>query len=266
MTGKIDDHWAAADAYEWYMGRWSRLVATEFIAWLQATPQGHWLEVGSGTGALTAAIIARGAPASIVACDPSASFVGQLAAKLGDTRVSHVVAGVDALPVHPNGFDVVVSGLVLNFIPEPQTALSAMRDRCRPGGMVAAYVWDYDGGVDFLRHFWEEAVALDRSAAALDESRRFGAWHLSHLASVFEAAGFDDVQQEALAVLTPFETFDDFWKPFLGGTGPAPSYVASLTESQRTSLARRLDARLPRAGNGHIQLHARALAARGLRR
>lgn len=160
----------------------------------------------------------------------------------------------------------IVSGLVLNFLPAPHAALSAMRDRVRSGGVVAAYLWDYAAvGVDLLRYFWEEAVASDASAAALDESQRFATWQRSFVTSLFEGAGLVGVESATLTVPTTFATFDDYWRPFLGGTGPAPSYVASLAERERDVLAKRLRARLPSGVDGAIHLQARGLAFRGAR-
>ena len=259
------DRWAAGSAYEAYMGRWSRLLAREFLDWLKPDRARHWLEVGCGTGALTSSIVARSEPASIVACDPSVSFVEHVKAKLPDPRVSSVVATADAPPSRAGGFDAIVSGLVLNFVPQPGAALAAMRERLRSGGVVAAYLWDYSGGVEFLAHFWEEATASDPDAAVLDESRRFAAWRPSHVTSLFDAAGLVAIESATLAVPTVFSTFDDYWRPFLGGAGPAPSYVASLPEPRRDALAKRLEARLPRSADGSIRLHARALAIRGRR-
>jgi SAM-dependent methyltransferase len=247
------------------MGRWSRLVAAEFLHWLAPGPSKHWLELGCGTGALTSSIVERCEPASVVASDQSAPFVEHARAMLPDTRVSFVAAAADALPVRDGGFDVIVSGLVLNFVPKPDAALEALRERARPGGTVALYVWDYAGGIEFLRYFWEEAVASDSNAASLDESRRFGDWQRARLTSLFEAVGFARVESAPLEVATTFEDFDDFWKPFLGGAGPAPSYVASLSESNRDALAKRLRARLPVENDGSIRLRARAWAVRGAR-
>jgi len=265
MTQGIDDSWALGEAYDAYMGRWSRLVAREFLHWLAADPECHWLEVGCGTGALTSTICHLAQPSSVIASDQSASFVAHAHRHVVDPRVSHVAAAADALPRRTGGFDVIVSGLVLNFIPDPSAALTAMRERVRPGGSVAAYVWDYAGGIEFLRHFWEEAVSLDPRASAVDESRRFGAWQLTHLTSLFDAAGLLDVRGGWLTVPTTFANFEDYWRPFLGATGPAPSYVASLSPPDRERLAQRLKARLPSARDGSIRLEARALAVHGVR-
>lgn len=265
MVDAGEDRWSVGGAYDAYMGRWSALVARAFLDWLDAPPAGHWLEVGCGTGALTSSIGVLCEPASIVASDPSASFVEHARMKLEDERISYVATAADALPTRSGGFDAIVSGLVLNFIPEPAAALMAMNERVRPGGIVAAYLWDYSGGVELLHHFWEAAVAGDRGAALLDEARRFATWTLPQLESLFEAAGMVGVVVSALTVPTAFASFDDYWNPFLGGTGPAPSYVASLSEQERESLADRLRQRLPLAEDGSIRLRARALAVRGLR-
>jgi SAM-dependent methyltransferase len=264
MTEVSDDSWATGAAYEAYMGRWSRLLARAFLEWLQAKPGGHWLEVGCGTGSLTASICAFCEPTSVVASDPSAAFIEHARSTLSDVRTSFVTAAADTLPRRDGGFDAVISGLVLNFIQKPDRALAAMRERVRPGGTVAAYVWEYAGGVEFLRHFWDEAAALDPSAAALDEARRFGPWQTSTLASLFRGAGLARVETEVIDIPTDFADFDDYWKPFLGGTGPAPSYVASLDQTQCEGLRERLRRRIPSGDDGRIQFRARASAVRGV--
>jgi SAM-dependent methyltransferase len=246
------------------MGRWSRELARVFVDWLRPQPSGHWLDVGCGTGALIAAIRDRAQPASLVGCDPSEPFIGHARSTFSGPCTFQVIPGVDALPSHNGGFDAVVSGLVLNFVPEPGWALAAMRDRCRPGGTLAAYVWDYAGGVEFLRYFWEEAVALDPQAAALDESLRFGLWQTPALATLFREVSLAQVETSVLEIPTDFVDFDDYWKPFLGGSGPAPSYVATLDATRRESLRARLERRLPAGGDGHIRLRARASAVRGV--
>ena len=246
------------------MGRWSRELARVFVDWLRPQPSGHWLEVGCGTGAVSATIRDRAQPASIVACDPSEPFIAHARSRFSDACTCHVTPDADALPSRDGGFDAVVSGLVLNFVPEPGRALAVMRERCRPGGTVAAYVWDYAGGVEFLRYFWEGAVALDPKAAALDESLRFELWQTPALATLLLEASLAQVETSVLEIPTDFVDFDDYWKPFLGGSGPAPGYVATLDATQRESLRARLERRLPAGSDGHIRLRARALAVRGV--
>ncbi len=264
MTSAPDDRWLAGDAYEQYMGRWSRPLARRFVEWLAVEPSAHWLEVGCGTGALTSAILAHAQATSVVACDPSEPFVDHARMILSDPRVSFVVASADALPNRDGGFDAVVSGLVLNFLPDPAETVAEFRQRARPGGTVAAYVWDYADGMEFLRVFWDEAAAGDPQAAALHEGRRFPLCHPPVLASTFAAAGLEHVQTDALVVPTVFASFDDYWQPFLRGTGPAPSYASALSPDKRASLHDRLRQRLSTREDAPIQLAARAWAVRGV--
>jgi SAM-dependent methyltransferase len=259
----VNDRWAVGAAYEAYMGRWSRTLAKSFVDWLAVEARAHWLDVGCGTGALTAAICELGRPASVVACDPSGPFIETASSTLPDKRVSFELAGGEHLPEREGGFDIVVSGLVLNFLPDPVRALRAMRRRLGARGIVAAYVWDYSGGVQFIQHFWQAAVELDPSAQPLDESRRFEAFGREQLAQHFNAAGLGEVMVDALSLPTVFASFDDYWEPFLGRTGPAPSYVASLPSDRRGRLREALRERLTPGGDGCIALEARAWAVRG---
>ena len=137
----MDDRWLAGDAYERYMGRWSRPLARAFLEWLHPPSDAHWLELGCGTGALTAAIVASSNPGSVLACDPSDAFVEHAHQRVTDPRVSFVVAGAGTPPARDGGFDLVVSGLVLNFLAAPEAALATLRQRLRPGGSVSAFVW-----------------------------------------------------------------------------------------------------------------------------
>ena len=264
MTSESADKWQSGAAYESYMGRWSRFLARPFVEWLDVKPAAHWLDVGCGTGALTHAVCEHGDPASVVACDSADAFVEHARKSRPDARASFVVAGADALPSRPGGFDAIVSGLVLNFLPQPQRALASMRERLGANGLAGAYVWDYAVGTEFLQHFWAEAAASDPRATALDERTRFPLCEPTALASLFRAAGFADVDTMALDIPTAFVDFDDFWRPFLGGTGPAPSYVTALEPQQREDLRRRLARRLPAERDGSIRLRARAWAVRGI--
>jgi len=264
VSDRSGDGWQAGDAYEAYMGRWSRSLAREFVAWLRPAAGGQILEVGCGTGALTSALCGACQPAAVVACDLSTTFIEHAREHLSDARVSFVVSGAGALPAREAGFDLVVSGLVLNFLPDPGQALAEMRARLRPGGSVAAYVWDYAGRMELLRCFWEEAAALDPRAVQLDEGRRFPLCQTAALATLFQSAGLLQVETGALEIATDFNGLADYWAPFLQGTGPAPSYVASLEAEHREQLRERLARRLPVQSDGQIRLRARAWAARGV--
>ena len=264
MTSVPGDRWVTGDAYEAYMGRWSRPLARAFVEWLRPKSSAHWLEMGCGTGALTSAICELGEPASVVACDPSEPFIAHARQHLSDARASFVVAGAETLPRREGGFDAIVAGLVLNFLPDPGAVVTAVRERLRPGGTVAAYVWDYAEGMEFLKAFWDEAVALDPRASALDEGRRFPLCRTAALAALFSAGGLAQVTTAPLVIPTDFASFDDYWTPFLRGTGPAPSYVASLDPSSRELLRERLTRRLHSGSGGRIHLKARAWAVRGV--
>lgn len=244
------------------MGRWSRQLAPRFVSWLRIGDGAHWLDVGCGTGAMTMAICANASPASVVGCDPSEPFVEYARSEARDPRASFAVAGVDRLPERPGGFDSVTSLFAFNFFPEAGAAILEMRKRTAPGGVVSACVWDYAGGMEFLRRFWDAAVSLDPKARALDEGRRFPICRPDALTAAFDSGGLAGVRWEPIEIATEFASFDDYWRPMLGGTGPAPSYVASLEVEQRTELARRLEAALPRTPNGTIPLTARAWAIR----
>lgn len=256
------DLWESARAYERFMGRWSRELARVLVTWLGVPPGRHWLEVGCGPGALTSAILAIGHPASVVATDSSKQFIAHARAALPDHRVQFLTARAGELPTRAGGYDAVASSLVLNFIPDPTTALREMRSLAAEHGIVAACVWDYAGGMQFLRRFWDAAVELDPAARLHDEGERFPICSPSALHAAFQGAGFARVGVEALEVATRFQDFDDYWTPFLGGPGPAPGYLSSLSVQRQQELARRLAATLPRSEDGSIALTAKAWAAR----
>jgi SAM-dependent methyltransferase len=257
--------WAGAASYEAYVGRWSRAVAPRFLAWLEVPPGRAWLDVGCGTGAVTAAVLDSCSPASVVGVDPSPAFLASARAHVPDDRAAFRAGDAQALPLDDASVDVAVSGLVLNFVPNRAAALAEMRRVVRAGGTVAAYVWDYADGMQLIRSFWDAAVELDPAARDLDEGRRFGDCRPEPLRDLLHGAGFGDVVVEGVVVPTVFTDVDDYWAPFLGGTGPAPAYVASLGEEQRSALRDVLGARLVPASDGSIRLSARAWAVRGRR-
>jgi SAM-dependent methyltransferase len=259
-AGSPDGRWASGTGYEQYVGRWSRPVARRFVSWLAPAARIRWLEIGCGTGALTAAITADADPAGVVAIDPSPGFISSARARVLDPRVEFIQSDVATLP--RGEFDIVVSGLVFNFLPDTAAALTAMRSSS-PQGTVAAYVWDYADGMQMIRHFWDAAVALDPAASPLDEAVRFPICDPERLAGAWTGAGLRDVRTCALEVPTSFADFDDLWSPFLAGQGPAPGYVASLEESHRRELRERLRNTLPHAPDGSVPLVARAWAVRG---
>jgi SAM-dependent methyltransferase len=257
--------WASGQAYEPYVGRWSRLVARELLAWLAVPAGARWLDVGCGTGALSATILAVAAPSAVNAVDQSEGFVGFAREQVRDSRASFEVGDAQALRFEDASFDAVVSGLVLNFLPSAEHGVVEMARVARPGGVVAAYVWDYAGEMQLMRHFWDAAGELDPAARELDEGRRFPVCRPGPLEQVFQGAGLHKVAVRSIDVPTDFRDFEEYWAPFLGGQGPAPSYAMSLDDEQRAALRERLRAGLPTAEDGSIRLLARAWAARGSR-
>ncbi|GAB3942755.1 class I SAM-dependent methyltransferase [Micromonospora vulcania] len=255
--------WADGDAYEAYVGRWSRLVAADFLTGLDAPPGRHWLDVGCGTGALTSTILTGADPVRVTGVDRSAGFVGNARARVGDARATFQVGDAGALPLSDHSADVVVSGLTLNFVPEPARAVAEFARVVRPAGTVAAYVWDYADGMAMMRYFWSAAGQFDPVAAELDEGRRFTMCSPDGLRELWNDAGLGEVSVRPVEVPTVFTDFADYWTPFLGGQGAAPAYVATLAEPDRIALRSLLAARLPIESDGSIRLTARAWAVRG---
>jgi SAM-dependent methyltransferase/ribosomal protein S18 acetylase RimI-like enzyme len=256
---RVADTWERGDPYEQYVGRWSRRVAPVFLAWLRPPPGLRWLDVGCGTGALSHAILETCAPASVAGVEPSDGFLARAREHLGARAALHRGIATE-LPLGEGSIDATVSGLVLNFVPDRAAALREMARVTAPGGTIAAYVWDYAGGMELMRVFWDAAVALDPGAAALDQAGRFPMCRPDALAELFASAGLRDVRVTAIDVATPFASFDDYWRPFLGGQGPAPAYTMALAESARERLRDRLRTRLTPAADGPFSLTARAWA------
>jgi len=256
------DSWHGGDAYERYMGRWSRQVAPRFLSWLDAPAGRRWLDVGCGTGALCAAILAQCAPAAVTGVEPSAGFLANARRGLPADVVLHQAAA-GALPLPDGAVDITVSGLVLNFVPDVPAALSEMMRVTAAGGQVAVYVWDYAEKMELIRRYWDAAAQVDPAARARDQGERFPICHPKALTAAFDAAGLNQVATSAIDMTLHFADFDDYWQPFLGGQGPAPAHAMSLDEAVRNRLRDVLRASLPQRADGSLQLAARAWAVRG---
>ncbi|MBA3325610.1 MAG: class I SAM-dependent methyltransferase [Rhodobacteraceae bacterium] len=255
------DAWTAGDSYDAYMGRWSRKIAPQFVDWLETPEDLEWLDVGCGTGALSEAIVSRAAPRDLISVDASEGFVATARRAMPDPRAEFRVGDAQALPFDSASRDVVVSGLMLNFVPDKTRALAEMNRVTRPGGTIGFYVWDYPGGgVEFMRAFWDAAAALDPEAEALSERRRFPGCTPDGLRALVLGAGLPPAECTSIETPTVFRDFDDLWRPFTLGAGPAPGYCVALDPDARLRLRDRLEADLPRGENGTILLKARAWA------
>jgi SAM-dependent methyltransferase len=263
MANKPSDTWEVGSPYEQYVGRWSRQVAPLFLSWLTIAPGRRWLDVGCGTGALCAAIVEGCAPSSVTGIEPSEGFLKSAAQNLAG-RAALKVGSATRIPLDDASVDVVVSGLVLNFVPDQPAAMREMARVATPGATIAAYVWDYAGKMELMRRFWDAVVELDPGAKQMDEGIRFPLCRPPSLEKLFADAGLRAVEVRAIDIPTPFADFDDYWTPFLGGQGPAPAYAMALDEAARKRLRERIRERMPVATNGAIALTARAWAVRGI--
>jgi SAM-dependent methyltransferase len=260
------DQWTSGADYEQWMGRWSRLVAHEFLKWL-AVPAGlRWLDVCCGSGVIAEAIAESNAAATVVGVDASAEQIRFARQHRGGSNVSFDTGDAMALPFADASFDVVVCGLGLNFLPSPGGALEEFRRVVRPGGTIAVYVWDYAQGARFLREFWDAARAIDSEAATFDQAHRFPMCTEEGLRRLFEEAQLEGLASQALEVVTRFSSFDDYWEPLLTGQGSAPNYLAGRDQHIRMAIRERLRAVLPADARGAIELPGRAWAIRGRRK
>jgi SAM-dependent methyltransferase len=232
------------DAYTRFMGRYSEPLATVFAGLASIRPGQRALDVGSGPGALTAELARRLGEDAVCAVDPSQSFA---AAVRGRCPGAHVrVAAAEHLPFCDDTFDVAVAQLVVHFMTAPVTGLREMARVTRPGGMVAACVWDHAGGRGPLAAFWQAVRELDPGAQ--DESGLAGVRD-GHLAQLFSQAGLSITRDTTLTVGVSHSTFEEWWQPFTLGVGPAGAYVASLDEDHRAALRERCRALLPQPIN-----------------
>jgi SAM-dependent methyltransferase len=257
------DRWSGGAAYESYVGRLSRRVAAIFVDWLDVPAGADWVDVGCGTGALTATILDRAAPASVVGIDPSDAFLADARAAIKDARARFEAGPANALPLPSRHADAIVAGLVLNFVPDVGDAMAELRRVARPGGRVGAYVWDYAERMEPIRRFFDVALTVDADAAEADESARFPICRPGPLGDAFRAAGLSDVTVREIEVPAEYADFDAYWTPFLSGVGAAPRYLVGLEADAQDAIRERLRATLPTQADGSIRLVARAWAARG---
>ena len=259
-----DAMFSEARAYERFMGRWSRQLAPVLVRFANVRDREALLDVGSGTGALSAALIAAAPAGHVVGIDPAASYVSVAQASEAGRHVQFTVGDAQQMEFADATFDRTLSLLVVNFIPDATKAVAEMRRVTRRGGTVAAAVWDYGDGMEMLRVFWDEAVKMTPAADRRDE-RHMPFCRRGELAALWRQSGLQDVVEEGLTIETRFASFADYWEPFLGKQGPAGAHVAALSTLERDELEQRLRRRLLGEGDDRaFTLKARGWAVRGV--
>lgn len=249
--------------YENFMGRWSRLMAPAYIAFVGVKKGDRVLDVGTGTGSLASALEATTAASEVTGVDPSEGFIGYAKRNAKSARVRFEVGDAQALQYKDASFDQTMALLVMNFVPDHNKAIGEMRRVTRPQGVVSACVWDYNAGMEMLRFFWDEVVALDPAMAPKDE-RNMKLSREGQLGELWKKAGLVDVREKPLVVEQAFASFDDYWGSFLKGAGPGGAYVVSLTGDRRQQLEARMRKRLlGDRQDGAFTLKARAWCVRG---
>lgn len=253
-----------AEAYERFMGRWSRLVAPRLVDFSGLPERGRILDVGSGTGSLAFAIAERNGRARVLGIDPSKEYVAYASSRnpFAD-RASFEVGDAQQLLFPDTSFDAALSLLVFNFIRDPRKALSELRRVTKPGGKISAAVWDYGAGMRMLRTFWDAVVALDPEAEKFDE-KQMPLCRAGELSALWRQGGLEDVREQSIDIKMRFESLADYWDPFLLGQGPAGSYVRRLDHDQLQTLRNEVKRRLSlSAENVPFVLPARVWSVRG---
>lgn len=253
-----------AEAYERFMGRWSRIVAPRLVDFTDIPDHGRMLDVGSGTGSLAHAIAERKAQARVVGIDPSREYVAYAASRNSfPDRVVFEVGDAQQLHFPDASFDAACSLLVFNFIPDPKKALMELRRVTKSEGRISAAVWDYGAGMRMLRVFWDAAVHIDPDADKLDE-RHMPLCRQGELAGLWRQGGLDDVRETAIDVMMPFRSFTDYWDPFLLGQGPAGSYISGRDQASLQALRNEVKRRLAlSAEDTPFAMSARVWSVRG---
>lgn len=252
-----------AEAYELRIGRWSRLVAREFLDWLAPGPGLDWLDVGCGDGALSDRVLAQCDPGSLIGIDPQREVISDTQAANDDPRADFRCANAQDMPFEDDSVDFAVSGLVLNFIDDQPKALAEMKRVVRPGGVVAGYVWDFAGKMELFRIYWDSARALDPEAIKHDHGALYPDCRPEPLAVLFRDAGFMDVEVSEIEAGIIYTDFGDYWQPLLIGTGGIPEYAQSLSDEALAAFEVKAREAVSFEADGSFTLRGRAWAVRG---
>jgi SAM-dependent methyltransferase len=259
-------HASSGEAYERFLGRWTRRLAAPFVEFANPPAAGELLDVGCGTGSVAAALVGRFPGRRVVGIDIAEPYVSYALSQVSIDGVSFELGDATRLRWQDGHFTAALSQLVLNFIPNCEAAAREMRRVTRRGGVLAAAVWDFRGGLVYQRLFWDTAVGVDPAAAATRDRLYSGALALPDgLVGLWRRIGLDQVERASLTIRMDYADFADYWEPLLGGQGPVGTYVDRLAPALRARVqdAVRL-AYLSGAPDGPRSLTATAWAVRGV--
>lgn len=259
------EQWDNTQGYDLYVGRWSKLISQDFVEWLNPKANLKWLEIGCGTGALTSIIVDKCSPAYLLAVDKSDSYLAKAKESIDSKNVSFSNVDLNTYPLNEE-FNHITSGLVLNFIPQIRELLLHLLNNLKSGGQLSAFVWDYGGHYQPMRHFWEAAKEVSQDAEKFDAGVKFDICTKGKLIQLFESLNLKEVQFTTMERIATFRNFDDYWLPIASAQGSVTEYISTLTESEKDSLKGCVKRRLPIAFNGEIKLIISALAVSGVRR
>jgi SAM-dependent methyltransferase len=250
-----------AEAYDRFVGRYSYGLCDALSRLAELGPDSRVLDVGAGSGAGTRRLVELGGPERVAAVEPSEPFVAALRERFPGVDVRHAAA--ESLPFEDDAFDAALALLVVNFMADPEAGVAEMRRVTRPGGTVAACVWDYGGEMTLLGRFWYAAAELDAGGVReADERSRMSFARRGELAELWRSAGLQGVQDGEVVISADYSSFEDLWEPFTAGVGPAGAYAASLDPTRQEALKARYRDRLA-VGEGPFSLTARAWYATG---
>lgn len=257
MPHNAQDYFSDGAAYERFMGRWSLAAGAIFLDWVAPPRDARWLDIGCGTGVFTELVLDTCSPATVVAVDPAAAQIELAREKPVSQRADLRVADAQSLPFPDGAFDIVVSALVINFIPDRPRALAEMRRVCHPGGVVAGYVWDFAADLNPtgpIRRGLSGIGATPPPLSGTEDSR------LEALSSLFARTGLKDIATRTIDVSMSFRNFNECWRLNMPGFDPTSKSVAALSETDRAKLIESVRAILPVGPDGSITYSARANA------